>query len=142
MAPEDIINKTWQYKDYTTITISALSDRLARIALAPANKAKILERTRNIIRTNFSILESWMKKQHGLFHCVPPKAGAIAFPRYNLNINSTELGHKIREEKSVLIQPGDQFEVDFHIRFGLGEDKEYFSKALSLIEEYLNLNYS
>lgn len=142
VAPEDIINKTWQYKDYTTITISALSDRLARIALAPTNKTKILERTCNIIRTNFSILDSWMKKQHGLFHCVPPKAGAIAFPRYNLNINSTELGHKIREEKSVLIQPGDQFEVDFHIRFGLGEDKEYFKKALSLIEEYLNVNYS
>jgi len=142
VAPENIINKTWPYKDYTTITISALSDRLARIALTPTNKAKILERTRNIIRTNFSILDSWMNKQHGLFYCVPPKAGAIAFPRYDLNINSTELGHKIREDKSVLIQPGDQFEVDFHIRFGLGEDKEYFKKALSLIEEYLNVHYS
>jgi aspartate/methionine/tyrosine aminotransferase len=137
VAPEDIANSAWSYKDYTSITISALSDRLARIALSPQKRDFILERTRKIIRENFSILESWMDRQEGLFACTPPRAGAIAFPRYNLDINATELAHKIREEKSVLIQPGDQFEVDYHIRFGLGEGAEFFLTALDLVGEVL-----
>jgi aspartate/methionine/tyrosine aminotransferase len=137
VAPPDIARSAWSYKDYTTITISALSDKLAQIALSPQKRDFILERTRTIIRANFSILESWMDKQKGLFHCTPPKAGAIAFPRYNLDINATELAHRIREEKSVLIQPGDQFEVDFHIRFGLGEEAEFFRTALDLVGEIL-----
>jgi aspartate/methionine/tyrosine aminotransferase len=137
VAPAEIANTIWSYKDYTTITISALSDKLAQIALSPKKRDFILERTRKIIRSNFSILKSWMDKQEGLFKCTPPRAGAIAFPRYNLDINATELAHRIREEKSVLIQPGDQFEVDYHIRFGLGEDAEFFTMALDLIGEVL-----
>jgi len=137
VAPPDIASTAWSYKDYTTITISALSDRLARVALSPEKRNSILERTRQIIRANFSILESWMDKQEGLFQCIPPRAGAIAFPRYNLDINATELGHRIREEKSVLIQPGDQFELDYHIRFGLGEDAKFLITALDLVGELL-----
>jgi aspartate/methionine/tyrosine aminotransferase len=137
VAPTDIAKSVWSYKDYTSITISALSDRLARVALSPEKRDFILERTRQIIRANFSILESWMDKQEGLFQCTPPRAGAIAFPRYHLDINATELAHRIREEKSVLIQPGDQFEVDYHIRFGLGEDAEFLITALDLVGEAL-----
>ncbi|MGD8539836.1 MAG: aminotransferase class I/II-fold pyridoxal phosphate-dependent enzyme [Candidatus Aminicenantes bacterium] len=138
VAPEHITNTLWSYKDYTTITISAISDKLAQTALSPVKRDFILERTRQIIRSNFSILEGWMDKQEGLFQCTPPRAGAIAFPRYNLDINATELAHRIRKEKSVLIQPGDQFEVDYHIRFGLGEDAEFFVEALDLIGEVLD----
>ncbi|MFC2169792.1 aminotransferase class I/II-fold pyridoxal phosphate-dependent enzyme [Acidobacteriota bacterium] len=135
VAPEDIIQKTWTYKDYTTITISALSDRLARIVLAPENRKKILGRTRQILKANFPILESWLNKQDGLFEFIPPKAGAIVFARYNLNIHSTKLAHILREKKSVLLCPGDQFEMDFYFRFGFGEQKEYLLEALSLVEE-------
>lgn len=137
VAPAEITKTIWSYKDYTTITISALSDRLAQIALTPEKRKFIFDRTRKIIRKNFSILQSWMDKQEGLFECTPPKAGAIAFPKYNLDINATELAHRVRKEKSVLIQPGDQFEVDHHIRFGLGEDSEFFKTALNLIGEIL-----
>jgi aspartate/methionine/tyrosine aminotransferase len=138
VAPQDIASSAWSYKDYTSITISALSDRLARVALSPEKRTFILGRTRQIIRANFSILKSWMDKQEGLFQCTPPRAGAIAFPRYNLDINATELATRIREEKSVLIQPGDQLEVDYHIRFGLGEEAEFLITALNLVGEVLS----
>jgi len=137
VAPGEWRKELWPYKDYTSITISAVSDRLARIALTPEKRSRILERTRAIIRKNFGILDEWMKKQEGLFHCTPPRAGAIAFPRYNLDINATELATRVRESKSVLIQPGDQFGMDHHIRFGLGEDEEYFKQALGLVAEGL-----
>lgn len=137
VAPVDLIQHIWPYHDYTTICISAVSDRLARIALTPETRAKILDRTRQIVRTNFALLHDWMDEQEGVFHCIPPKAGAIAFARYNLPINSTVLIDRIREKKSVLLVPGDHFEMDHHIRFGFGEEKERLQRALSSVREVL-----
>ena len=137
VAPEDFILETWPYHDYTTISLSALSDRLARIALVPSQREKILQRTRRILRENFSLLHSWFQEHHGLFRCVPPKAGAITFVRYNLDINSTELVDRIREKKSVLLVPGDHFELDGYLRFGFGEEKQRLLNALERISEVL-----
>jgi len=127
----------WAYKDYTSITVSALSDRLAQIALTPQKRSEILGRTRSIINKNYSILEEWMKNQDDLFSCTPPRAGAIAFPKYHIDINATKLAIYIRETKGVLLQPGDQLGLDHHIRFGLGEKEEYFKTALALVAEGL-----
>lgn len=138
VAPEELIDKVWAYKDYTSICLSAISDMLAQIALRPVNRKKILQRTRRILKTNFPVLESWLNRQEGLFHCLPPKAGAIAFARYNLDINSTELVERLRDKKSVLLCPGDHFEMDGYVRFGYGEKKEYMIKALELVQEGIN----
>ncbi|UCE42722.1 MAG: aminotransferase class I/II-fold pyridoxal phosphate-dependent enzyme [Candidatus Aminicenantes bacterium] len=138
MGPEGFANKVWPYHDYTTISISAVSDRLARIALTPGNRDKILERTRTILNENIGIVKSWLKKHEESFHCIPPEAGAIVFPRYNLDINSTELVDRIREKKSVLIVPGDHFEMDRYLRIGYGEEKQRLEKALALIEEMIH----
>jgi aspartate/methionine/tyrosine aminotransferase len=137
VAPKDFIQRIWPYHDYTTISISAVSDRLARIALTPETREKILARTRRILGSNIGILSSWIEKQEGLFHYVPPQAGAIAFARYTFDINSTELVNKIREGKSVLIVPGDHFAMDRYLRFGYGEKEERVAKALLLIQEAL-----
>jgi hypothetical protein len=138
VTPVEHQNDLWTYKDYTTITVSAMSDRLAQIALAHQKRMEILGRTREIINKNYAILEEWMNKQDGLFSCTAPKAGAIAFPRYHLDINATELATHIRETKSVLLQPGDQLGMDRHIRFGLGEDETYYKTALELVAEGLS----
>jgi aspartate/methionine/tyrosine aminotransferase len=137
VAPEDFIKKTWSFHDYTTIAPSILSDRLARIALTPKNKEKIRRRTQSILKSNFPKLESWLKEKSGLFEFVPPRAGAIAFVRYNLGINSTELVNKLIHEKSILLVPGDHFEMDHYLRFGFGEKEKKLLEALELIGETL-----
>ncbi len=138
MASEDFIKKTWSYHDYTTIAPSILSDRLAQIALTPENREKIRRRTQSILKSNFPKLESWLKEKSGLFEFVPPRAGAIAFVRYNLGINSTELVEKLIHEKSVLVVPGDHFEMDHYLRFGFGEKEKKLLEALELIGETLD----
>lgn len=135
VAPEAFIQKVWPYHDYTTISISSLSDRLASKALDPGRRHEILERTRKILNDNVGILMSWLDKQGTVFRCVPPQAGAIVFPHYDLDIHSRLLVERIRETKSVLIVPGDHFGMEGYLRIGYGEEKEKLEKALSLIEE-------
>jgi len=138
VASEDLIKKTWSYHDYTTIAPSILSDRLAQLALFPENKEKIRQRTQSILKSNFPILESWLKEKNGLFEFVPPQAGAIVFVGYNLEINSTELVNKLIHEKSVLVVPGDHFEMDHYLRLGFGEKEKKLLEALELIGETLD----
>lgn len=138
IASEDLIKKTWPYHDYTTISPSILSDRLAQIALSPENRAKIRKRTNIILKNNFPLLESWFHKRDDIFAFIPPQAGAIVFVRYNLKINSTQLVNKLIHEKSVLVVPGDHFEMDHYLRFGFGEKEKKLLEALELIGETLD----
>jgi hypothetical protein len=137
IGPEEVVKRTWPYHDYTTISPSALSDRLATIALAPGTRERILERTRGILNANFPVLEKWLKDHDGLFGFRAPKAGAICFVRYDLKVNSTELVERMIREKSVLIVPGDHFETDGYLRFGYGPERGYLLRALGRIEEIL-----
>jgi hypothetical protein len=137
IGPREFIQKTWPYHDYTTISPSVLSDRIARIALSPENRPKILRRTQDILKQNFPILETWLRDQEGLFSFIPPVAGAIAFARYYNQLNSTELATRLIKEKSVLIVPGDHFEMDHHLRFGFGSEEGYLRAGLARISEFL-----
>lgn len=138
-GPPELVKKIWTYHDYTTISVSVLTDHLATRVLEPDRRQKILKRTREILNSNLPVLESWLNSFNGLFSYLPPQAGAILFARYNLQINSTELVEKILKEKSVLLVPGDHFELDQHLRFGYGSNQDYLKKALARVTEAISV---
>jgi aspartate/methionine/tyrosine aminotransferase len=133
----DFTASTWSYHDYTTIAPGALSDRLARAALAPERRQRLLARTRRIVRENFPMLEEWLGSQPGAFTWIPPDAGAICYARYHYDINSLELAERLRQEKSVLIVPGEHFGMDRYIRFGYGERPDYLKAGLARVAALL-----
>ncbi|HEX2168167.1 MAG TPA: aminotransferase class I/II-fold pyridoxal phosphate-dependent enzyme [Longimicrobiales bacterium] len=126
----------WARSDYTTIAPGELTDRLAAIALDPAVRPKLLERTHRIIRTGLDTMTTWLGSMDG-FHWRDPDAGAICFVRYDADIGSDELAERLRSEQSVLIVPGSHFGLDRYVRFGLGMPTELFEKALERVGETL-----
>jgi hypothetical protein len=66
---------------------------------------------------------------------VPPEAAAIAFVRYHIDINSTQLVERIRDDKSVLIVPGDHFGLDNYVRISYGLPHDYLTAGLDRIHE-------
>ena len=136
VAPPPLVAAFWSYHDYVTIAPGALSDRLARVAMAPARRERLLERTRTILRTNLPLIEAWLREAGG-FEWIAPEAGAIVYVRYGHAINSTALAHRVREEKSVLIVPGDHFGMDGYLRLGFGEPPAYNRTGLDRLREVL-----
>jgi aspartate/methionine/tyrosine aminotransferase len=57
--------------------------------------------------------------------------------RYLLEVNSTALIERLRDEKSVLLVPGDHFGMDHFIRLGYGAEPHVVEQALSLFSELL-----
>jgi aspartate/methionine/tyrosine aminotransferase len=137
VAPPPQISALWAYHDYTTIAPGALSDLLARRALDAQRRPRILARTRAILNENFPVVAQWLDAHGGLFSYVPPDAGAIVYVRYHHAINSTELVTRLREEKSVLVVPGDHFGMDGYLRIGFGEETRYLRDGLDRVHELL-----
>jgi aspartate/methionine/tyrosine aminotransferase len=133
VGPPPLIEACWSAKDYTSIAISALSDRLAVLALDPVRRRSLLERARRIIGDNRAVLESWLKPWEGLLNCIPPRAGAIAFIRYSWTVNSTRLAEDLRRNQGVLLCPGDHFGMDQHLRVGLGNPSGELRNALAAV---------
>jgi hypothetical protein len=135
-APLDLIRSVWPYHDYTTISPSILSDKLATIALSPDHLPTIQARTHALLNRNYPILEDWLTRHADLFSYVPPRAGAIAWARYAMDIGSTALVERIIREKSVFLVPGDLFDMGRYLRIGYGPEESRLRAALARLDEF------
>jgi aspartate/methionine/tyrosine aminotransferase len=138
VAPPAIVEQLWGIHDYTTIAPGAINDRLARVALRHGRRERLLARTRGIIRTNYPIVRRWIERRSPHLSHIAPQAGAIVFIRYAHRITSTTLVERLRDERSVLVVPGDHFEMDGYLRIGFGSDPAYLTQALELAGELLD----
>jgi aspartate/methionine/tyrosine aminotransferase len=136
VGPPQVMDALWGVHDYTTIAPGALSDRLARMALA--RRHRLLARTRGIVRSNYALVRGWLDQRPQALSHVPPEAGASVFLRYRHAINSTALVDRLRDEQSVLAVPGDHFDMDGYLRLGFGSHPALLSGALERIGELLD----
>ena len=122
-GPKDKVNELWGYHDYTTITTNAISARIAALALREETRQFISRRLIGIATEQLEHLNKWVSEHSDVFRLVPPKLGGIAFVGYNLDIASTNLVMRIKDEQSVLIVPGDAMGMDGYVRIGYGNPK-------------------
>ncbi len=137
VGPADTIDQIWARHEYTTISATMLANKLAAVALSPDVRPRLIQRTREHIRRGFPILEAWLDSHEGTFTLVPPQAAAIAFVRYHIDVNSTEFVERLRQEKSVLIVPGDHFGMDHYLRISYGLPPDYLRAGLDRIHELI-----
>lgn len=134
-SPRATADELWARKDYTTIFPGILSDLLARKALA--QRDAILERTRGVLRRNWPAMSGWLARHRHILEAVPSKAGAIVYARYRLQLNSTELVERLKDDESVLIVAGDHFGMDGYLRIGYGNEPEDLGKGLARLAAFL-----
>ena len=131
VGPPALVEQLWAVHDYTSIAPGALNDRLARVALA--RQEYVLARTRGIVSANYPVVRKWIEKRAPALTHAAPEAGAIVFVRYRHPINSTTLVERLRDEHSVLLVPGDHFDMDGYVRIGFGNHPAYVASALELV---------
>lgn len=134
-ANKDIMEEFKIHRDYTTISNSVIDDALASLAME--NVDKILERNLKILRTNHRVLSSWVEDEP-LIEWVPPRAGSIAFLRYNLRMSSEELCLRLIREKKTLLVPGSCFGFEGYLRIGYGCKTKTLKEGLSRFKNFLN----
>jgi aspartate/methionine/tyrosine aminotransferase len=137
VGPADTVDDIWARHEYMTISTTMLANKLAAIALSPDVRPRLIRRTRDYIRRGFPILDGWLESHEGTFSLVPPQAAAIAWARYHLDVNSTELVERLMRHKSVLIVPGDHFGMDRYLRISYGLPPDYLRAGLDRIHQLI-----
>jgi len=132
VCPPDFRQAVYARHDYTVICPTPLSDFLALCAIRVRDK--VLSRTRRILNENYPILTDWLAQFGDGFDWVDPDCGAICFAGYKSGISAMELAEKVRLAHSVLIQPGDHFGFERHLRLGFGNEPATFKAALEAME--------
>lgn len=138
VAPPKMVDQVWARHEYTTISATMLSNKLTALALSENVRPAIIERTRRYIRKGYPVLKEWMDQQGDTFRCIAPQAAAIAFIKYDLDINSTELAMRLIRDKGVMIVPGDHFGIDKYLRISYGLPEDYLKAALNRIQELIS----
>lgn len=131
-APPEMAERLWGRKDYLTIGPGELTDHMAAVALSEKVRPLILERTRKRLLEGWDITKRWLDDV-GVFSYHPPAAGAIAYARYDLPIESGALAELLRAEYDVLIVSGEHFGMGKFLRIGYGPPPSQLSGALDRV---------
>ena len=137
VGPPDACERMWRRHEYTTIATTMISNVLARLALSPDVRPRLLARTRDYNTAGWSYLAAWAEEHDQDVRLFPPQAAAIAFGRYSARIPSLELVDRLRKEKSVLVVPGDHFGLDGCLRISFGLPAEQLNEGLGRLGELL-----
>ncbi|NQY80660.1 MAG: aminotransferase class I/II-fold pyridoxal phosphate-dependent enzyme [Candidatus Caenarcaniphilales bacterium] len=138
---KEVYKKMASFKDYSSICNSAPSETLSLIALQ--NKEKLLTRNLNILKTNLDIADKFFEKYSGNFSWIKPKAGTIAFPKYQGSISTDELCRKMVTEYEAMLLPGavyldasdnDRKLLSLKNNFRLGYGRKSFTESLGKFE--------
>ncbi|MGE5572521.1 MAG: aminotransferase class I/II-fold pyridoxal phosphate-dependent enzyme [Bacteroidota bacterium] len=135
VGPEEIVEKCWALRDYTSICPAGPSQLLALAALR--NSEKVLARNRSIARTNFAILDEWVRTNSHLVSYVAPREGVVAFVKYAADAPSFEVATELVTRDGVLVVPGSCFEVEGYLRIGFGGDTATLETGLDLLAKRL-----
>lgn len=83
-GPVDLLHAVTTHRDYNTISVGMLDDYFATIALEA--RARILERSRRIVRENLALLDQWVREEPAISY-VKPRGGTTAMLKYEAAAN-------------------------------------------------------
>jgi aspartate/methionine/tyrosine aminotransferase len=124
-----------QARGYFTVSGSPITESLAELALASAEK--VLARARTVIGTNLAALERLIAAHAGTLAWVKPAGGTVAFPWFIDGRDARPFAEMLAR-KGVLVTPGDCFGPREHFRVGLGAEPAEFSDALLILSRLLD----
>lgn len=135
----ELYNKMAAFKDYTTICSSAPSEILSLIALRA--KDTIIAKHIKRVERNLALLDAFFEKYKNIFSWVKPKAGTIAFPKLQGELNSYDFCQRVVQEAEIMLLPSTVYNYDNkHFRIGFG--RENMPEALNKFEEYIDKTFA
>lgn len=131
----NLITRTSQLKDYTTICASAPGEILAIMALD--NREAIVAGQRDRLLANLKALEMFMTSHDDCFHWQCPKGGSVCFPGLRRAEGAQAFCRTLVENADIMLLPSLPFQYgDHHVRIGFG--RQNLPEVLQRFDAYLS----
>jgi aspartate/methionine/tyrosine aminotransferase len=133
-APPEVLAAVSRHRDYSVISVGAVDDLLAAIALE--HRDAMLARNRAIVRGNLAILDAWVAEEPRVSY-VRPTSGTTALLRIDAAMSSEELCLQLVRSEGVLLVPGSAFGVEGVVRIGFANEPAVLVDGLERTSEFL-----
>ena len=133
-AREDLITEINKHREYSTISISALDDYFASIALE--NKNIIAQRNFQIMQEGYKILKDWLNGEVYIKANLP-QGGTTALLRYKKDVSSKVLCKNLQAKTGVALLPGETMDMEGTIRVGYCVEPEILKTGLKLFSKFI-----
>ncbi len=133
-AAREVIDAVLIHRDYNTISVGQIDEHFA--ALAIENADRVLERSRNITRTNLAILSEWVDSEP-LITWVKPKSGTTALLKYDIDMPSRDFCIALLQDTGVMFTPGSVMEMEGHLRIGYANNTNVLKQGLGRVSAFL-----
>jgi aspartate/methionine/tyrosine aminotransferase len=132
IAPQEIATECQHAKVHTNGSSSYVGEIMNAHALRYAREF-LIQRFKKLSSSNFRVLSEWMQANQDILEWVEPHGGVMCFPRYRANMSSIELCHKLLDEHGVMVNPGEFFNLDGHIRLGYACSEDILRSGLDAL---------
>ena len=127
----------------STQVANVFGEHVALAALQPVRYKQLLSGAKSHGRENWRVVSDWIDAQ-AEFSWIKPKAGFLAFPSYNLNIDSDSFCKGLLAEPyRTYLRPGSAYGFEKHLRLGVGqyeiiEIREALSRITAFVKSLSN----
>ena len=133
-GPADVLELVSTHRDYNTISVGMVDDRLAALALEHAEP--ILSRSRTITRRNLALLSPWVDDEP-LLSWVRPSSGTTGIVHYDLPLPARDFCVQLLDETGVMFTPGSVMGMDGSVRVGFANDTAVLTAGLERVSAFL-----
>ncbi|WP_435099425.1 aminotransferase class I/II-fold pyridoxal phosphate-dependent enzyme [Halarchaeum sp. P4] len=133
VGPEAVVERAWELKDYTSISVGKLDQHVAEQAIT--RKADILAENRAHVERNRERVADFLD-EHGLdWHDPVGPNGFVTVPEGYTG--SRDFCRTVVEEASVVLAPGDCFGYNDYFRIGFGLPSDELEAGLTRVADVL-----
>ncbi|WP_435175489.1 aminotransferase class I/II-fold pyridoxal phosphate-dependent enzyme [Halorussus sp. AFM4] len=134
-GPEAVVERAWQWKDYTTISPSIFGQHLARQALGEREDA-ILAENRELAARNRERVREFVADRDLSWYDPVGVNGFVSVP--DGFDGSREFCRAVVEEESVVLAPGALFGYDDYFRIGFGLPTDELDEGLARVGDCID----
>jgi aspartate/methionine/tyrosine aminotransferase len=127
---EEIVERAWRWKDYTTISPSIFGQHVARQALGEQEET-ILRENRALARRNREIVEAFLEAHDLDWHDPVGVNGFVTVPEGFADAEA--FCRTVVETESVVLAPGNLFGYPGYFRLGFGHPTEELTEGLGRV---------
>ncbi len=137
VAGPELTQALWRRHEYAAISAAGPSMAIAEQVLAPGLRARLLVRTRGLIKQGLGTLQAWLDDDGSALRWTPPEAAAFAFLQLPPGTDGDRWASELRDQSGVLLAPGSAFGHPDFVRLTYALDPDRLAGALARITPHL-----
>lgn len=133
-GPPELGKLLSRQRDYHVISVNAVSDLLASVALE--SKEAISARNLAVCREGGRLLEEFVGREPKISY-IKPKGGTTALLKFDLPMGSEELCRRLQADTGVMLLPGKALDMEGYLRIGYCNDPAVTKAGLEKFSQWL-----